>query len=174
MSTVLFLGAGATKSARGLMTDEILPAVVDGRARLASEDPKGIVDKLLQFLSYEFHVYAGLPKERFPSLPLLMSLIDMALDRREVFTGDWTVSVLSELREAIEFGIFDVLEDALNKFPTNHHYMLLDALFVSPLKPQIITTNYDLVVDSALMYLSESRQPLGGIPNYHCGIANIS
>jgi len=172
--TVLFLGAGATKSVKGPMTDEILPAIYAEKARIAMSDPKGRVAQLVQFLQGEFHVNPTLPKEHYPGLPLLMSLLDMALDRRELFSAQWDVSVLAELREAIELGIFDVLEEALRKFPTNNHFTLLTKLFVAPNKPQIITTNYDLVVDAALMYMSKQQQEPGGLPNYHCGIANLS
>ena len=45
---------------------------------------------------------------------------------------------------------------------------------VAPATPQVITTNYDLIVDTALMHVSQQRQRSGGLPNYHCGIANIS
>jgi hypothetical protein len=83
-----------------------------------ASDPKGRVAKLVQFLQNEFHVYAGLPKEQYPGLPLLMSLLDMALDRKELFDNGWGVNVVAELREAIELGIFDVLEESLMKSPT--------------------------------------------------------
>lgn len=170
--TILFLGAGATKSVQGPMTDEILPRMYADKALLASADPKGLVARLVQFLETEFHVHAGLSKEQYPGLPLLMSLLDMALDRREIFSAQWDVTVLAELRQAIELGIFDVLEEALMKFPTNNHYSLLDRLFPLPKTPRVITTNYDLVVDTSMMNLSRKWRPVGGLPNYHCGIAN--
>src|SRR5262249_41142755 len=129
---VLFLGAGATKSVEGPMTDEILPAIFAEKARIAVSDPKGRVAQLVQFLQDEFHVNPGLSKEQYPGLPLLMSLLDMALDRRELFHAEWDVSLLADLREAIELGIFDVLEEALRKFPTNNHFSLLTKLFVAP------------------------------------------
>lgn len=172
--TVLFLGAGATKSVQGPMTDEILPAIYTEKALNAAADPKGQVAKLVKFLESEFHVYPGLPKEQYPGLPLLMSLLDMALERRELFDAEWDVGVVAELREAIELGIFDVLEEALVKFPTNNHYYLLERIFPTPAVPQVITTNYDLVVDTTLMHLSQARSPTAGMPNYHCGIANIA
>ncbi|MGC4048914.1 MAG: hypothetical protein QM757_05250 [Paludibaculum sp.] len=172
--TVLFLGAGATKSVKGPMTDEILPRMYAEKAMLAAADPKGLVARLVQFLESEFHVHPGLPKEEYPGLPLLMSLLDMALDRRELFHAEWDVTVLAELRQAIELGIFDVLEDALMKFPTNNHYFLLQRLFPLPSTPRVITTNYDLVVDTSMMHLSRQWRPEGGLPNYHCGISNLA
>ena len=171
--TVLFLGAGATKSVKGPMTDEILPAIYASNSTSSGSDATGRVGQLAKFLENEFHIDQGLAKEQYPGLPLLMSLLDMALDRREPFDKEWDVNVMAELREAIELGVFDVLEDALMKAPTNNHFILLEKLYPPPSTPQIITTNYDLIVDTALMHLSE-RQPNGGLPNYHCGIANIS
>jgi hypothetical protein len=166
--TVLFLGAGATKSVQGPLTDEILPRFYESNA------PFGNVPTLVDFLQREFHLQPGLPKEQYPSLPLLLSLIDMALDRRELFGQTWDVGVLAELRQQIELGIFDVLEEALIKFPTNNHYSMLNSLFPVPEAPTVISTNYDLVADTALMFLSESRTPGGGIPNYYCGVANMA
>ena len=172
--TVLFLGAGATKSVNGPMTDEILPAMYDAKVRPpAAGDPLQRVDKMVSFLEQTFNVRPGLPKEQYPSLPVLMSLLDTAIDRREEF-GTWSVAVLSEIRAGLELGIFDVLEEALKKFPTNNHYTLLDKLFPIGTTPQVITTNYDLVVDSALMYLSRNRQAPGGLPEYHCALANLA
>jgi len=166
--TVLFLGAGATKSAQGLLTDEILPALLSAKASLQVQDPSGRVDALVEFLAKEFHVNAATPKEHYPGLPLLMSLIDTALDRREAFYGRWDLDAISQLREAIEFGIFDVLEDALKKAPTSNHYEMFSKLFPSPEQPCVVTTNYDLIADSAMMNVGRA------MPNYHCGIANIA
>jgi len=172
--TVLFLGAGATKSVQGPMTDEILPAMFAEQSRIAASDPKGPVAQLVRFLENAFHINSGLPKEQYPGLPLLMSLLDMALDRRELFYAEWDVNAVAELREAIELGIFDVLEEALRKFSTKDHFILLEKLFTAPATPQVITTNYDLIVDTTLMHMSQQRQLPGGLPNYHCEIANIS
>lgn len=171
--TVLFLGAGATKSVQGPLTDEILPRVYENNLSWMAADPKAA--RLAGFLQQEFHLRPGLKKEQCPSLPLLLSLIDMALDRRELFAPNWDVEILAELRQQIELGIFDVLEEALVKFPTNNHYQLLERLFPGTEVPAVISTNYDLVVDTTLMSLSTGRLlPAGGIPNYHCGIANLA
>jgi hypothetical protein len=173
--TVLFLGAGATKAAQGLLTDEILPALLSTKASLQAQNPAGGVDTLVEFLAEEFHVHATTQKEHYPGLPLLLSLIDTALDRREIFHGRWDLNAITQLRQAIEFGIFDVLEDALRKAPTNNHYTLLLKLFPNlDSQPCVVTTNYDLIADSAMMNVGNGRQLHGGLPNYHCGIANIS
>lgn len=171
--TVLFLGAGATKSAQGLLTHEILPALVSAKTSLQAQDASGRAGALVDFLAQEFHVNAATPKEHYPGLPLLMSLIDTALDRREVFHGRWDLNTIAQIREAIESGIFDVLEDALKKAPTNNHYNMLVKLFPGPEEPCVVTTNYDLIADSAMMNVGNAKTQ-GSLPNYHCGIANIS
>jgi hypothetical protein len=172
--TVLFLGAGATKSVQGPLTDEILPQIY---RRALSEEANGVSKpgaSVVVFLQQEFHLHPGLKKEEYPSLPLLLSIIDMALDRRELFSSNWNVEAIAEIRQQIELGIFDVLEEALVGFLTNNHYQMLDTLFPSPIEPVVISTNYDLVVDTSLMFLSTDRKPGGGIPNYFCGLANMT
>jgi hypothetical protein len=173
--TVLFLGAGATASAHGPLTSDILPKLVSDKATLQSQYSGGQVDALIEFLDQQFHVGAGTPNSQYPGLPLLMSLLDSALSRREPFGGKWDLDAIAQLREAIEFGIFDVLEAALQKAPTNNHYLMLKKLFPSPEEqPCVITTNYDLICDSAMMHLSQTGATPSRLPNYHCGIANIS
>ncbi len=174
--TVLFLGAGATKSAQGLLTNEILPRLWTDRAALQAQDPTGKVDALVDFLAKEFHVTSATPQEGYPGLPLLLSLLDTALDRRETFHAPWDLDAIAKLREAIEFGIYDLLEEALKKAPTNNHYSMLYKLYPTLQdQPCVISTNYDLIADSAMMYVSKAiKPPDGGLPNYHCGIANVS
>ncbi len=68
--TVLFLGAGATKSVHGLSTDEILPALVAAKASLQQQDPSGRVNTLFDFLTQEFHVDPNnVDKYQYPGLP---------------------------------------------------------------------------------------------------------
>src|SRR5689334_5924152 len=104
--TVLLLGAGATKSVAGPMTNEILPTMFSKMAGSTASDSEGRVAKLLQFLQSQFHLSTGLGKEQYPGLPLLMSLLDMALERRELFDATWDINAVAELRATIELGIF--------------------------------------------------------------------
>jgi hypothetical protein len=80
--TVIVLGAGATKADGGPLTNEILHGM------LQDITAPGITEKLTkleQFLKEVFRVQPGATKEEYPALPLFMSLIDMALDRRQSF-----------------------------------------------------------------------------------------
>lgn len=170
--TVVFLGAGATKSCNGPLTDEILPAM---HLRATDAAAGGESTELRQFLEQEFHVAPGAPKESYPGLPLLMSLIDTGLDRRQAFNGRWDLAALSRLREQIEFGIYDLLEEQLQRSPTNNHWMLFDKLYpAGGDDPCVISTNYDLIADTTLMFLSENRGAggvsEGRLPDYCCPI----
>jgi hypothetical protein len=166
--TVIFLGAGATKACGGPLTNEILPAIL---ADAPAADPAGRLPRLHQFLQDQFHISANSPPESYPGLPMLMSLLDTALDRRQAFQPAWDANSILEIREAIEFGIFDVLEEKLFKAQTNNHWDFLQKVYPSPTQPCVISTNYDLIIDTAMMFLSESRLPEGGLPAYHCSIS---
>lgn len=99
-----------------------------------------------------------------------MSLIDIALDRRQPLHTQWDHQRVSELREAIEVGIFDHLEERLYQAPTNNHWDLLQYIYAAPNEPVIISTNYDLIIDTAMMFVSETRFPDGKLPDYRCPI----
>ena len=171
--TVIFLGAGATKACGGPLTGEILPNILKGKN--PSQSPTAVgsaerIDLLEDFLTQQFHVTAKSKDEHYPALPLLMSLIDVALDRRQPLHAQWDLLRVSELREAIELGIFDHLEERLRKAPTNNHWQLIQNIYPPPNEPVIISTNYDLIIDTALMFVSEGRYPEGKLPDYRCSI----
>jgi hypothetical protein len=158
--TVIFLGAGATKSVGGPLTNEILRGMLYGPTQ-AKTSPL-----LREFVEKFFHVNAATLIEQFPGLPLLMSLLDTALDRRQAFHPDWPLQRVSDLRQAIEIGMFDLLEKSLITVPTNNHYNLLNIIYPQPAQPCVISTNYDLIIDTAMMYVSEPRLRDGGLPRY--------
>src|SRR5271155_2153949 len=164
--TAVFLGAGATKACGGPLTSEILPAILRG----ASPGDSGQVPRLQKFLQDQFHIVPDSPPQSFPGLPMLISLLDTAIDRRQGLHPAWDASSVVEIRESIEFGIFDLLEEKLHSMPTNNHWELLDTIFPST-APRIISTNYDLIIDTAMMFLSESRLPDGALPAYHCAVS---
>jgi hypothetical protein len=97
--------------------------------------------------------------------PLVMSLIDTALDRRQAFHPDWNPEKVSDLRRAVELRIFDLLEAQLFKAPTNNHWQLLQTVYPAPAE-LVISTNYDLIIDTAMMSVSEARTPEGRLPDY--------
>ncbi|SPF39166.1 hypothetical protein SBA4_2310052 [Candidatus Sulfopaludibacter sp. SbA4] len=76
-----------------------------------------------------------------------------------------------EIREAIEFGIFYVLEESLVQAQTNNHWQFLNPVYPPSSQPCVISPNYDLIIDTAMMYPAESRLREGGLPAYHCAIS---
>jgi hypothetical protein len=99
-----------------------------------------------------------------------MSLLDLTVDRKQAFGKNWSLDRVSEVRAAVEMGIFYLLELKLIQFQTNNHFEMLQKLYPTPADPCVISLNYDLVIDTALMFLSEQRCPDGCLPNYHCDI----
>jgi hypothetical protein len=146
------------------LTDEILPAVLSPRGSSSS------ADLLSDFLVDLFHVRPGLPKDEFPGLPLVMSLLDTALDRRQDFHPRWDQRKVSEVRQAIELRMFDLLEEQLHQAPTNNHWDLIQNVFPFPAEPCVVSTNYDLIIDTAMMYVSEGRTSEGRLPDYRIQI----
>jgi hypothetical protein len=164
--TVIFLGAGATKACGGPMTKEILPLM------LATPGPQPSSILFADFLGQLFHVHQGSPPDQFPGLPLVMSLLDTALDRRQAFHSEWDPQRISELRQAIELRIFDLLEEKLFRAPTNNHWQLLQTIYPYAAEPCVVSTNYDLLIDTAMMSVSEMRTPEGRLPDYRIPIRN--
>src|SRR5947199_203930 len=150
MSLVVVLGAGATKSCNGPLTNEILPGMVQQKG----SDPKGKLTELEEFLAQVFHISAASEQKDFPGLPLLMSLLDLALDRKQPLHSTWNADRLAQVRQAVELGIFDLLERKLNTAPTTNHYSMINALYPAPAQPRVISLNYDLIIDTALMFVS--------------------
>jgi hypothetical protein len=105
--TVVILGAGATKACKGPLTNEILPEVFLNKADFPNA---ASLTQLEQFLQQNFHVATGAPPQDYPGLPLLMSLIDTAIERRQAFHPAWDVDAVTQLRHATELVIFDLLE----------------------------------------------------------------
>lgn len=64
------------------------------------------------------------------------------------------------------------------KSQTNSHWLLFNLLYpVGQDEPCVISTNYDLIADTSLMYLSEGRPSQtagrdGGLPDYRCHISS--
>jgi hypothetical protein len=173
--TVVILGAGATKACKGPLTNEILPEVFLNKADFPNA---ASLTQLEQFLQQNFHVAAGAPPQDYPGLPLLMSLIDTAIERRQAFHPGWDVDAVTQLRHAMELAIFDLLEYRLEKAPTNNHYQMLSQIYPVPQEPRIISMNYDVIIDAAVMFYAESRPPQATgaaarwrFPDYGCDIS---
>lgn len=174
MSTrpVVILGAGATKACGGPLTNEILPRAFRFEDVIQREDFFPI---LRDFLIENFH----LPKHQadredghYPALPLLISLLDIAIDRKHNFGRNWSVDRLGEVRNALEYVIFALLEHDLRRLQRNYYLELIGKLFLDhDIEPVIISLNYDIIADNSLMALSERYGNGFAFPDYGCDVA---
>lgn len=163
---VVILGAGATKASGGPLTNEILPAAFGAGAATIVESNLPLLERFLIEVFGLAKARANRTKEQFPSLPLLLSLIDTAIDRKEPIAPTWPVATLVPLRRAIEYTFYIVLKRSLETLPANPHRALLDRIKATPdVYPTIISLNYDLVIDNTL--LDRSHQ----YPDYGCDLA---
>jgi hypothetical protein len=185
---VIVFGAGATAACGGPTTDQILPSAFQGfygptlPASFQREDFFGTVE---QFLVNVFQLPAsqsGRTAQHYPSLPLLLSLIDTAIDRGQPFAGQ-TVEDLRKVRASLEYLIFAVLYESLQHTEEENPYRkTFNALCKLGIEPVVISLNYDVIADNALFALAlqaTTPGPAGRpadqrsqhrLPNYGCDI----
>lgn len=176
---VIILGAGATKACGGPLTDEILPAALNGH--MEHDDQKSPVadrEELLylmhKFLSECFNVPANsypIKKEDCPSLPMVLSMLRRSVELKQP-VGNWDGMDLIKAKRAIEYGIFAVIEASLRSIPPEKqfHHMLLRPLYENGIQPSVVSLNYDVIVDNAMFSLSDKYQAMRP-PDYFVDIA---
>ncbi len=126
------------------------------------------IDLLDRFLIENFHLpqqQADRTEADYPALPLLLSLVDTAIDRNQPMGPNWTVELLRQVRRALQYMIFALLEYKLRRFSHNYYAELLNAL--DPTRsstPTVISLNYDIIVDNALV------EHTNHLPDYGCDI----
>ncbi len=166
-NTVVIFGAGATKACGGPLTNEILGQAFDPAVRREIER-EYYINLLDQFLVENFFLSANQAERTdadYPALPLLLSLVDTAIDRNQPMGPEWTVDKLRQVRRALQYMVFALLEFRLRRLPHNYYRDLLQAL--DPAQngpPVVISLNYDIIVDNAMGQLSDC------LPDYGCSI----
>jgi hypothetical protein len=169
----VIFGAGATRACGGPLTNEILPEALALRSEFGRKEH---LDLLEQFLVQHF----GLPQvakrraDLFPPLPLVLSMVDTALDRDDAFGKDWPPSTLREVRGAIEYAIFALLELRLRAIRAERsvYAAFLRELYkeVMPESVTVVSMNYDLIADNTMSAVAE-RRGRSGLPDYRVDIA---
>jgi hypothetical protein len=170
---VIILGAGATKACGGPLTDEILPAALNGQ--MAHDDRVTLVkdrEKLLDltrdFLKECFNVPVDknqVLKEDCPSLPMVLSMLHRSIEQG-LPIGKWKGESLVKAKRAIEYSIFAVIEAALMRANRKHlHHDLLKPLYQANISPVVVSLNYDVIVDNAMFFLSD-RHHMAQPPDY--------
>ena len=161
---VLVLGAGATKACNGPLTNDILLEADRSAINSTRPDYIALVDEFLTDV-FRLPPKATRIDTSYPSLPLLLSLIDTAIDRGQPLGLNYGVAKLREVRAAIEYTIFGVLEHKLQGGTPPFHRQAIDRLFPTPVEPQIISLNYDIIADNTL-----AARSADAFPDYGCEI----
>jgi hypothetical protein len=159
---VLVLGAGATKACKGPLTNEILFEADKVSENFERKDYVDLVDSCLKDVFRLPEKIRRKTSTLYPGLPLLMSLIDTAIDRGQPL-WNYDAAKLRNVRAAIEYIIFAVLEHNLRSVPMFHR-QAIDKLFPGRAEPRIISLNYDIIIDNTLAVRSEQ------LPDYGCDI----
>jgi hypothetical protein len=122
LNTVVIFGAGATKACGGPLTNEILPQALEPAVRSEIER-EYYINLLDDFLIDNFYLpqqQAARTDADYPALPLLISLVDTAIDRKQPMGPNWTVEKLRQVRRALQYMIFALLEYKLRRL--SHDY----------------------------------------------------
>ena len=185
---IVIFGAGATAACDGPVTNRILP---DAFKAFHGPQPPQTYNReeffytVEDFLKDNFHLPTDLADRKdhhYPGLPLLLSLIDSAIDRGQPFGGR-DLDKLRNVRGSIEYLIFAVLQESLKNVPEkNPYYRLLHGIQQQHgIEPRVISLNYDLIADSVLftMAVKSMRNDVLGnskcrVPNYGCDIRTVA
>jgi hypothetical protein len=164
---VIVFGAGATKDCGGPLTNEILHDAF--KAELSQSQQQAKIALVQQFLNDNFPPLRAEYTD-YLSLPLLLSLLDTALDRKHAFGLQWPPERVAEVRQAVEAAIFAVLDFRSPQAETASYMGLLQMAYPGPNpEARVISLNYDMILDMAMFDLSEQRVP-GSMPSYGCDI----
>lgn len=171
--TVVVLGAGATKACGGLLTNEIMPYGLQ-----YAGEREDYLHTVHQFLGDHFPI-TSVPdaqgQRRYPSLITVLSLLDMAIDRRHPMPGrrTWDLNELATARQAFDYLIFAALDHALQNSAGDQHEVMIRRLTKENGEPTVITLNYDIIADNAIAKLNEEALDGRGLfPDYGCRISN--
>jgi hypothetical protein len=177
---IFVFGAGATKACGGPLTAEILPAAFSSPVREALVR-KDLAEYVNDCLIQHFHVPTALEERRgevYPPLPMLLSLLDLAIDQdRPLVFGDgtgrrlehWDRERLAAARSAVEYLIFAVLNEHLRTVTRNWYEDLFARLGDYP-KPRVISLNYDILLDNVLFQIAADRGGPDARLGYACDI----
>ena len=168
---VFIFGAGATKACGGPLTAEILPEAFRIRQEIEREYFNEIVDK---FLIDRFHVPEDPGVRRdddYPPLPLLLALVDTAIDKKHSFGPGWPENSLVDVRDGLEYIIFALLQHQLQGLTHNYYRDLLSTVRTqNGSAPNVISLNYDIIADNTMCHLAESEGIIG-FPDYTVDIS---
>ena len=149
---IYFLGAGASYVHGAPLTNQILPYALN-KIPDRSDTRHEVVRKFLRDV-FSFDPTPKQKEDRYPSLVDVLSVVDMALDRRENLARDYDLQRLREVRRALDYAIFKALEHSLGPITVGKRRRSeATRILVNKLLPStsvIISLNYDVIIDIAL------------------------
>jgi len=147
------------------MTADILPAAFGTRKKKPIKLDPTHAESLEECLVRHFHIpeeVSSREREHYPQLPLVLSLLDLAIDQdrplsfKEGDTFDkWDRERLSRARKAIEYVVFAVLDDYLKTSNHNWYEDLFELDSTLNNEPCAISLNYDVLLDSVLFRIAD-------------------
>lgn len=157
MSTVFIFGAGATKACGGPLTNEILPKAFETWDEYPGMEREGFLELVNHYLIDRQHIphdiQARMPGD-YPELPSLLATLDATIDREQGMGSDWPLDRLHAVRRGLEYLIFSLLQRNLSRLTNNYYRQLFD---LCDNDPQVISLNYDIIADNALVGWADSR-----------------
>lgn len=150
---IYVLGAGASYVHGAPLTNQILPYALT-KTGLRDDERLGLVRAFLRDI-FHFNPDAEDARwEDYPGLVDVLSMVDVALDRRENLARGYDQEQLRKVRQALEYAIFKALEHSLApQTRRQRRRSTATRELVKKLEPAlavIISFNYDVIVDIAL------------------------
>ncbi len=151
MSTVYILGAGATKAVapRAPLMNDFLPLAFEHFGHdLRIQDVCEFVSDF--YLGSRFSPDARSGQAILPRLEDVLSQLDLCVAQNRPLSANYPLLKLQKLREDLVYLIGRLLQDRLRRFGASRNvtYELVRSLTV---EDAIISLNYDIVVDNALV-----------------------
>lgn len=148
---IYVLGAGASFVHGAPLTNGILPYAL---SHPNLKDLKGL-EPARHFLRDVFHFAADdqADARSYPSLVDVLSVVDLAIERRENLTRSYSPQRLQEIRRSLDYCIFKALEHSLSYQTRGGRRSTATKKLVDQLEPRktaLISFNYDVIVDIAL------------------------
>lgn len=158
--TVLFAGAGATAACGGPVTAALLPIGLRGLADglLGEEGDPALIKAFFLDVFHLREPWLELKDEQFQAITTVLSLIDLAIERGQPL-NDWGPDKLRSIRRELDRLIFKVLEQELRHLPPDSGicHDLINRLWARRADVCIITTNFDIIFDNALLAMSPRK-----------------
>jgi hypothetical protein len=146
--TVFIFGAGASKGLGVPLAKEILPMILE-----SSDIPKERSEKIKKFLE-DFAWPYGQKENELPTFEEVLSFLDLAIARGEVFSESFQKWKLEEIRNSFIYCLELLIESEKNKNKGNvSEYKELVSLFSPQKLPYgtFITLNYDTLLDESFI-----------------------